>query len=364
MKTNRPPREFRAKTGTNIRGGVMAAHRSALLAKQAKPLKRLFADYRRASKKLFSKSELRAAESIRQRIWQEYHAANLKHGPDAMSWAANHAAFRRRLQRALAQTLPRLREWRALTNAFQRDCQKLFQAASVRPRAGDIRVSLDQNALPDSPTAEEYLAPFGVYDVAMSEVGNYPDIEDNSFAIPGNGHVVNNLELEYDDSTWWFPNGLFGIYLPVHGWSHAGCGINYNLPKTGRLRIGAVVRNFYARVTMSLEDNFGFSMGRVHGSANLYVDIVRGRNITTLSKTLVEKTLESDGDDVSTTLPQLDDINPYVIDVTTDETYQAGAAVQIIAGTEFVSGCTLDDMVANVKALLWSQVQKITVDVI
>jgi hypothetical protein len=115
---------------------------------------------------------------------------------------------------------------------------------------------------------------------------------------------------------------------------------------------------------MSLEDNFGFSMGRVHGSANLYVDIVRGRNITTLSKTLVEKTLESDGDDVSTTLPQLDDINPYVIDVTTDETYQAGAAVQIIAGTEFVSGCTLDDMVANVKALLWSQVQKITVDVI
>ncbi len=363
MKTPRPPRELRAKSGTNIRGGVMAAHRSALFDKQHQPLKRLVAQYQRASKKFFSRADRRAADEIVKRVRHEYFAANLKQGPDALSWVANQSAFRRRLQRALARALPQVREWRKLTTAFQRDYQKLIQAQSLRPRAGDIQVTPDSGVRPESHTLQEFLPPFGVHDVAIEELTNFPDVEDHSFAIPGNGHVVNNLELEYDDSTS-FLNGIFGLYLPVYGWSRAGCGTNYVLPQAGRLRIGAVLRNFHTRVTLSLEDNFGFSMGRVYGSANLYVDIVRGRNVTTLSQTLVEKTLESDGDDTSTTLPQLDDTTPYSIDVTTDETFPAGTAVQILAGSEFVSGCRLDDMVANVKALLWYQVQKITVDVV
>jgi len=113
-----------------------------------------------------------------------------------------------------------------------------------------------------------------------------------------------------------------------------------------------------------LTDNFGFSVGEIYADASLYLDIVRGSKITHLSTILVEKILESDGDDISTTLPALDDPAPYVIDVTTDEIFEAGAAVQIIAGSQFNAGARLDDMKASVNALLWSQVKKITVDVV
>jgi hypothetical protein len=50
--------------------------------------------------------------------------------------------------------------------------------------------------------------------------------------------------------------------------------------------------------------------------------------------------------------------------VTTDEIFETGAAVQIVAGSEFNCGCRLDDMESSVNALLWSQVKKITVDVV
>jgi hypothetical protein len=363
MKPTLPPRDKRAKTGTNIRGGVMAAHRSRLFKKQLGPLKRLVYGYQRAAKKLFSKADLRTASAIMRRLQHESRVANIKLGPDASKWEANNLKLRARVQRELGKALPQMREWRAVTADFQRDYQQLIQAQLAWPRAGDVHIDFGEIAPPDSGNTQEFFPPFGLHDVSIEEATNYPEVKDHSFAIPSSGHVVNNLELEYDDDTS-ILNGFFGLYLPVYGWSRAGCGINYVVPTTGRLRIGAALRNFHSRVKMSLEDNFGFSMGRVYGSANLYVEIVRGRNITTLSETLVEKTLESDGDDTSTTLPNLDDTVPFSIDVTTDETFEAGAAVQILAGSEFVSGCMLDDMVANVKALLWSQVQKITVEVV
>ena len=171
------------------------------------------------------------------------------------------------------------------------------------------------------------------------------------------------MTFEYDEHTA-FLNGIFEIYFVLGEWSRAGCGINYTVPRQGHLRLGATLQNFHTRVSMSLKDNFGFSVGRIYADASLYDDIVRGSKITHLSTILVKKILESDGDDISTTLPALDNTAPYVIDVTTDEIFEAGAAVQIIAGSEFNGGCRLDDMKGSINALLWSRAKKITVDVV
>jgi hypothetical protein len=225
---------------------------------------------------------------------------------------------------------------------------------------GDFHIDLGELAPPE--TAQEFVPPYPLYDASIEDVTSF-DVHDQSFATPSIGHVINNVTLEYDDHTS-FLNGIFEIYAILGGWSRAGCGITYTVPRQGRLRLGATLQNFHTRVSMSLEDNFGFSVGRIYADASLYVDIVRGSKITHLSTILVKKVLESDGDDTSTTLPALDDAAPYVIDVTTDEIFEVGAAVQIIAGSEFNGGARLDDMKASVNALLWSQVKKIWVDVV
>ena len=358
-----PLKDKRARTGTNIRGNVLAAHRAKLLEKQRRSFEHLTTQYQRAARKLFSKADLRVAVAIVERLQRDYHTTNLKLGSDAAKWQANKTKVRGQIQRELAKALPKVRELRVLAGAFQRDYEKLVSAQLHASAAGDVHIDLGEIAPPDTGVAQDFVPPFPLHDVSIEEATNYPDVHDQSFAIPSIGHVVNNLEFEYDDNTS-ILNGIFGLYLPIWGWSRAGCGINYTLPSRGRLRMVAVLQNFHTRVKLSLEDNFGFSSGHIYAGANLYVEVVRGREITTLSQTLLEKSLDSDGDDTSTTLPALSDTLAYSFDVTTDETFEAGAAVQIIAGSEFVSGCRLDDMVANVKALLWSQVQRIRIEVV
>jgi hypothetical protein len=358
--SNYPLKDKRAKTGSNLRGNPTAAHRAKLLGEMRKSFQRHADEYRTAAKKLFSKADLRTATAIVDRLRREYHTSNLKLGSDAEKWEANKTKLRKHVQRELARALPKLREWRGLARAFEREYQKLVFAYVNRHAGRDFHIDLSEPAL--SATAQEFVPPYPLYDASIYDVTSF-DVHDQSFATPSIGHVINNMTLEYDEHTW-ILNGIFEIYVVLGEWSRAGCGINYTVPRQGRLRLGATLQNFQTRVSMSLTDNFGLSVGEIYADASLYVDIVRGSKITHLSTILVKKILESDGDDISTMLPALDNTAPYVIDVTTDEIFEAGAAVQIIAGSQFNAGARLDDMKASVNALLWSQVKKITVDVV
>jgi hypothetical protein len=354
-----PANDKRAKPGSNVRGKVLAAYHAKEQAEIRARLARHRKAYQLKAKKLLTKTELREATTTVKRLRHEYQASNLKLGSDAAKWEANKASYRNRVRQFFTRSLPKYREVMALAQAAREEFQKLLPAELHRVAPG---VSLNLGDLPTFElTAQTFSPEFPLFDLWLEDY--FHDARDHSAAYPSIGHVINNLHFEHDADTSVL-NGIFGLYDVASVWSRVGCGFNYTVTATGRLRIVASLQNFYTRVSMSLEDNFGFSSGILYTAANLYVDLVRGSEITTLHQTVVEKIIKSDGDDNSATLPSIDDTAPLIFDVTTDETFQAGAALQIVAGSEFICDANLDDMKASVDALLWYRINSITVDVV
>jgi len=320
-------------------------------------LERHAAIYRRQAEKLLSKRELRAAVEIATRRRKEFYASNLALGSDTKKQEVNRRKFRRLVDRDLAGAVPKLRELRALAEAAQADHEKLTSTLFHRTVPGPFPISPGE-LLPLEPMVQEVRPPFPLFDVSQQNF--FPEVRDQSFAVPSIGHVINDLRVSEDESTSVL-NGIFGLKALSGIISRSGCGFNFSTPTGGRLRIMAELQCFQPRVSMSLQDNFGFSSGQVAVSVNIHALIVRGTDILDLSQTLLANGLKSDGSDLSATLEPLDDTTPFTFDVTTEDVFEPGTDVQIIAGSEFLAYTALDDMKATVNALLWSRVNKIAV---
>jgi hypothetical protein len=316
--------------------------------------------YRRQAKKLLSKRELRAAADITARRRKEFYASNLALGSEARKHEVNRTKFRRLINRDLARAVPKLRELRTLARAAQRDHEKLTSTLFHRTVPGRFPISPGE-FLPLEPVVQQVTPPFPLADVSQQNF--FPEVRDNSFAVPSIGHVVNDVRVSRDESTSVL-NGILGLDALSSIISRAGCGFNFSLPTQGRLRIMAELQCLHSRVSMSLQDNFGFSSGRVFVSVNIHALIVRGTGILDLSQTLLTNSMISHGSELSANLEPLDDTTPFTFDVTTDNVFDAGADVQIIAGSEFFAAITLDDMKATVNALLWYRVNKVAVSVV
>lgn len=320
-------------------------------------LERHAAIYRRQARKLLPKRELRAAVDIATRRRKEFYASNLALGSDARKREVNRTKFRRLIDRDLGRVVPRLRELRALARAARSDHAKL--TSTLFHHAVPGRFPFSPGTLPPlEPMVREVSPPFPLFDV--SQQNTFPQVRDHSFAVPSIGHVINDLRVSRDESTSVL-NGVFGLDGLSGIISRSGCGFNFSPPAQGRLRIMAELQNLHSRVSMSLQDNFGFSSGQVSVAINIHALIVRGTNILALSQTLLANGLQSHGSDLSATLEPLDDTTPFTFDVTTEDVFEPGADVQIIVGSEFTAFTALDDMKATVNALLWSRVNKIAV---
>jgi hypothetical protein len=313
--------------------------------------------YRRQATKLLSKRELRAAVDIATRRRKEFYASNLALGSDPKKREVNRRKFRRLIDRDLARAVPKLRDLRALARAAQADHEKLTSTLFHRTVPGPFPISSGE-LLPLEPVVHEVRPPFPLFDVSQQNA--FPQVRDHSLALPDIGHVINDLRVSLDESTSVL-NGIFGLDALAGIISRSACGFNFSTPTGGRLRIMAELQSFLTRVSMSLQDNFGFSSGRISVSVNIHALIVRGTDILDLSQTLLADGLKSDGSEVKAILEPLDETTPFTFDVTTEEVFEPGAAVQIIAGSEFLAGTALDDMKATVNALLWSRVNKIAV---
>ncbi|MGC4074202.1 MAG: hypothetical protein QM760_17165 [Nibricoccus sp.] len=256
--------------------------------------------------------------------------------------------------------MPAFRDVRALTKTARRDFRKLLPQVFHRTFQGQF--PFDLGNLPElGSTMQVFTPPFAVFDVTQNN--QYDDSQNDSFALPGIGHVVNKFHGSLDEDTS-ILNGIFGLDGLASVQNRAGCGFNFTVPTRGRLRIITELQHLSTRVTMSLEDNFGFSSGVLLASSNIYVNLIRGQNVIELTQTMVGHTLESEGDDVSAVLPAPDINTPFIFDVITEETFETGADIQIVAGCKFSSGTSLDDMKATVDAFLWHQIKRIAVDVI
>jgi len=178
---NYPRKDKLAKTGSNLRGNPIAAHRGKLLGEMRKSFQRHADEYRAAAKKLFSKADLSTATAIVDHLRREYHTSNLKLGSDAEKLEANKTKLRKHVQRELARALPKLREWRGLARAFEREYQKLVFAHVNRHAQRDFHIDLGEPAL--SETAQEFVPPYPLYDASIYDVTDF-DVHDQSSRRP------------------------------------------------------------------------------------------------------------------------------------------------------------------------------------
>lgn len=357
--TRYPRKDKEARTDSNLRGQPLLACRQVALARDRALHERLAKAQYRASRKLFTKADLRRAGEIRAQVYREWREASVKAGGDALRIDALKVAARKKLERMLARALPNYRQWKTLQRTQLREQHKLTATTQAARRFPDIRIDWGDLVLFDS-TAQVFVPPFTSFDVQTTCTGDFI-VYDDSFAKPDIGHLVNNIVYDQDEHTS-FSDGLWGLLPIANAFNMASCGVAFTTPAAGRLQIGAELQNFYNKVMYSVTDNFGFSSADVGFTLSLFIAVVRGTQVTYMNTDLLSGGLVSHGVDLSYAQSDLDNSVPYSISAATDTRFEANETVLVLAGSEVVVGTILDDMHAKVNAVLWWKLNKLVID--
>ena len=350
-----------ARTGSNLRGNPLLAHRTKTLAEQDRTFAPLVRENQRQRKKLFSKADLRLAARMARETNAEFRAASLTVGGSAERVAALKTSARRKLERQLVRAFPDFRKLQALQRGYLRELAEVTETLHVElPRdLAHIDWSNLATAVGDW---EEFTAPFGYF--ASDTIDPDRNVRsDQSFAFPDRGYVVNNFVFKQDEDT---PViiGLYGLIRAETASNQTSCGIRYTLPESGRLQISGTFQNYESGLRCSIEDRFGFSSATLDARVELFVALVRPWGVTYLPTTLFQHRLTSGGDNKSYVMPHLDTSQPYTVYATSPETFSAGDSVQIMVGSAVNIAGTADDMVNEVHVYFQWRLDKITVEVI
>jgi len=81
--------------------------------------------------------------------------------------------------------------------------------------------------------------------------------------------------------------------------------------KTGILEVVVVAQNTRSRLEASIEDNFGWSEGRVEMNAGLYLNVLHPNNIEINELVLTKLSLSTGGDDVHKSQNNLQTSSPF-----------------------------------------------------
>ena len=343
-----PRKDAEARTGSNVPGEPLLAQNRAELGKAAKVHKKLGLERPRPSSKLLSKADRRVTASIASEVANEWRRASVEVEGDSARISALKIAARRKLDRRLARELPNYTKARALQRAELREHHKASATAFTSmadSRAhvawGDVGATLTD--------ASDFVPPFTSFDVQSDP--NRFIVRDDSFAKPEIGHLVNNIDYDQDDDT----------HAVAANW--AACGVAFTTPKDGRLEIAAVLRNFYNKVMFSVTDDFGFSSADMDISLQLFIVVVRGTKAIWLPTLLRHTGLVSHGSDLSFSESDIDDTRPFTITATTDERFNANESFLVLAGSKVLIDCDLDDMHGRIDAVLWWQLQKLSIGI-
>jgi hypothetical protein len=171
-------------------------------------------------------------------------------------------------------------------------------------------------------------------------------IYNGSFVIPAWGVMGNDFTFRHSHSSWLHPSSF------QQRSNIALLGINYRMPRTGRLNVSAVAQNLSNSLTLALTDNFGFSKGDVDATQSLYIIIVRPRGALFDLAYLdtVQEQLISGGDDVSHSVSNLQTTVPYTVNFSSSEAYNEGDELPILIGTNVHVGSYLEFMNSRIDA--------------
>lgn len=352
----------RAKTASDDRGDRLLAHRLKLVAAQDAPHRRLLREYQRQCRKLFSKADLRTAADVVGRISKELHSSNPKIGSDSDERDARKVQARRKIDRLLAAALPSFRQWQALRKAHQREHRKLARLQFSRASSERVHVEWGDIVPTDDVDVQDFVAPFPVFDVHTIDEAELIS-RDQSFVANDTGNMMNAFDFNHSEDTAVII-GVLGLIRATPASGLVSCGINFTMPRSGRLQISAVLQNYDSEVLYSLRDKFGFSSGALDIRLQLFLATARGGSVVYMPTTVLDAHKDSPGDDVSGSMSGLDGSTPYTILGSTEESVPAGDSVQILAGSIVHIESELDDMASHVSAVVRWQLQRISVSVI
>jgi hypothetical protein len=264
---------------------------------------------------------------------------------------------RRAIDRALQQRIAGY----ARFTAAQQSSARAYQALVTQQlaHAFDDRAHLDLGAVvSDQLDSQKFKRPYPLYAVDLVE-GN-TDVADSSLADPQAGFVINNITFDRDEhnSIW---DELTGFVIGPHMVTRSSVGVNYVVPRTGRLTFSAVLHNLFNYVTYSLTDNFGFSHGEVNFSLGVFVRVIRGDTVIGFDRPLYQNGLVAAGgaDLTGYSFSGLNMTIPYTFSATTEETFEQGETIQVMVGSSVEIESQLNDMESFVKATLAWQVKNV-----
>ena len=162
--TNYPRKDRDARTGSNLLGEPVLAHRKAQLAREAQVHERLAKEYFRQSKKLFSKRDLRRAAAIAAQANREWRKASIEAGSESTRIDGLKLTVRRKMERALAREAGNYRQWKTIQRSHLRDQNKARTTTMVSSIPGAV-IDWGDVLTVDPGSAQEFTAPFTTFDV-------------------------------------------------------------------------------------------------------------------------------------------------------------------------------------------------------
>lgn len=264
---------------------------------------------------------------------------------DAQRWDAERVRGRAALQDAIGKVVPGYRKLRKL---------QLSGVQTVAELARVPRPIFEPVVLPADPMPAVYSPPFALDRLGPldQDVVYDMDLADRSFVRPEIGHLVLDADLAADPGSVWGLNEWFGIIPPNAGCVSAACGTSFTMPEEGRLQVTATLRNAYSRTTLSLTDEWGSSSGSLSVDATIFIAVLQPGGGEVLHNLVAARRLESDGDDKSALLPDIDQ-QPFNLLGNTEARFRSGESVFVLAGVFVAAGSVLNDMQIQVRTLMW-----------
>ncbi|MGZ8937430.1 MAG: hypothetical protein ACXW02_08115 [Halobacteriota archaeon] len=313
-------------------------------------------DFRDQLRKFVSDDFVEVVHRAIEEARKEWLARSGKLAGNGRHWASARSRARGALESRLKDVLPQYAEFRELQKAYH---ETLFEKVRLRPPV------LEPVVGPADPSASVFQPPFSLDSIGPAlDNGRGPpmDIVDRSFARREIGHLVVDADLAFDPDAVWGLGELFGI-LPIAGSVvAAACGTAFTVPQDGRLVVTASLRNFYSRVTLGLRDKWGSSSGRLGVDVTLFIAVLRPDGGEVLHSLVSEHTLESDGDDLSEQLPDIEQ-QVFRLLASTEGRFEAGETVSVLAGVFVSAASVLNDMEAYIRPLLWWGLEELSVAV-
>lgn len=313
------------------------------------------AQYRDRLRGMVDDEQIERAGAVIERARAGWRAAGNRSVGDADRWDADRARHRTDLHLQLREAIPELGKVRAV------------QAKATRVLAERTHVTLpvfEPVIAPADPVPTLYRPPFAQDRLGtLDDRGHSMDVVDRSFVRREIGHLVVDADLAARPGSTWGFNELFGL-LPIdHGCVSAACGTAFTMPQDGRVQVTAALRNLYSRTTMSVTDRWGFSSGSLTVEGTVFIAVLRLDGGEVLHSVLTSRTLTSDGDDKSALLPDIEQ-QVFRLLANTESRFSAGETLFVLAGVYAAAGSVLNDMVADVRTLMWWVLEELGIAVV